>query len=346
MNSPATSCFTAQILRTVDELSSIAPDWGELYRRCPDATPFQHPDWLLSWIEVFSPELRMIAFREHDRLIGLAPSLIYTRNSDRVLAFAGGGVSDYLNLLVEPSKESELFQQICQVSARENGWNILELTDVPGNSSLRRIPELQAYTVEHDCCSVILLPASQDELRSLFSDRQRANLRNARSRLQRAGGGEMQVATAENLPEFLHDLFAIHSNRWAAEGQPGVLADEQVRGFHLISAPRLLASGLLRLYRLRVEGRTAAVIYSLFDHGTVYCYLQGFDHKFSFLSPGTLLMYFVMEDAVRSGMRRFDFLRGREAYKQHWRPQIEPTFRICATHPEIARLLAEHARAA
>jgi len=328
-------------------LSSILADWSQLYERCSDSTPFQSPEWLFSWIETFAPhQLRVVEVREGARLLGLAPLLIYPRDSERVLAFAGGGVSDYLTLLLQPGSETEVFEQICRALSGDEGWSLLELTDVSLNSALHKIRELRAYTVEHDLCSVTALPSTSEQLPRLFSDRQQANLRNARSRLERAGGGEFEVATPETLADFLEDLFKLHTVRWAARNQPGVVQDERVQAFHLLSSRRMLESGRLRLYRLRVQGRTAAVVYSLFQRETVYCYLQGFDPAFSFLSPGTVLIFFLMQDAVGRGMRRFDFLRGREPYKQHWRPQVEPTFRISLSRGEMARLFQGQASAA
>ena len=339
--------FSTRILRTSEELDSIVADWTELQTDCSDTTPFQSPEWLESWIEVFRPkELRVVEVREGNRLRGLAPLLIYPRDAERVLAFAGGGVSDYLALLLPPGSEREIFRQICRALANDGEWSRLELTDVSRNSHLHKIGELSAYAVEHDVCSVTVLPRTSQELPRLFSDRQRANLRNARSRLERAGGTELEMATPDTLPDFLRELFELHTRRWSAMNQPGVVQDERVQAFHRLSSRRLLASGRLRLYRMRVQGRTAAVVYSLFQRDTVYCYLQGFDPGFSFLSPGTVLIFSLMQEAVRLGMRRFDFLRGREPYKQHWRPQLEHTFRISVPRAEIARLFRDQARAA
>lgn len=339
--------FSTRILRSSEELNSIRADWIRLHEPCADLTPFQCPEWLLSWIEVFRPrELRVVEVREGDQLRGLAPLLIYPRGSERVLAFAGGGVSDYLSILLSPGSEREVFDKMSRALASDEGWSLLELTDVSRNSRLHKIRELEDHTVEHDLCSVTMLPSSTEELPRLFSPRQQANLRNARSRLARAGGAEFEVARSETLPDFLRELFELHTTRWATMNQPGVVQDERVQGFLRLSSRRLLASGCLRLYRMRVQGRTAAVVYSLFQRDTVYCYLQGFDPGFSSLSPGTLLIFFLMQDAVRRGMRRFDFLRGREPYKQHWRPQIEPTFRISVPHGEMAGLFPDHARAA
>lgn len=342
--------FSTRILRTLDELGSLVADWTQLHERASDATPFQCPEWLLSWIEAFAPrQLRVVEVREGERLSGLAPLLIYPRGSEQVLAFAGGGVSDYLSLLLEPGRETEVFHEICRALANDNDndgeWSLLELTDVSLNSSLHKVRGLGAYTVEHDVCSVTVLPPTGEELLRLFSERQRANLRSARSRLERSGSGEFEVATPETLADFLEELFELHTRRWSARNQPGVVEDQRVQLFHLLSARRLLASGRLRLYRMRVKGRTAALIYSLFQRETVYCYLQGFDPAFSSLSPGTVLMFFLMQEAVRLGMHRFDFLRGREAYKQHWRPQVEHTFRISLPRSEVARFCQDQARA-
>ena len=320
--------LTTRVLRTVVEVEQIASDWRDLFHQSR-ATAFQSPDWLLPWIEVFSPhKIRMVEVRLAGRLIGLAPFLIYTRDSERFLAFMGGGVSDYLDLVVDPAFQSQVIAEILKLISAQEDWTVLDLTDLPQHSSLLRTPLLRDHSREHIQCSVLHLPQSSKDLLDIFSKRQRANLRNARSRLQRAGGGVIEIAAAENVSQFLHDLFTLHTLRWSGQGQSGVLANDQVREFHKSSAPRLLDNGLLDLSRLRVGDRTAAVIYSLRWADTAYCYLQGFDPQFASLSPGTQLMFSVISDTVRHGMRKFDFLRGQESYKQHWRADREPTFRI------------------
>ena len=321
--------LNTRVLRTVVEVEQIASEWRELFHHSR-ATAFQSPDWLLPWMEVFSPQsIMVIEVRRAGRLLGLAPLLIYSRGSERVLAFMGGGVSDYLDLLVDPDFELQVIAEILStVIAEQQDWTILDLTDLPHHSSLLSTPVLRSYSRPHDRCSVLHLPPSSNDLLHIFSKRQRANLRNARSRLDRAGGGSVEIATAENVSEFLDDLFTLHTSRWSGQGQSGVLADGRVREFHKSAAPRLLRNGLLHLSRLRVTDHTVAVIHSLLAADTTYCYLQGFDPQFSPLSPGTQLMFSVIRDAVRQGMCKFDFLRGQEAYKQHWRAQSQPTFRI------------------
>jgi CelD/BcsL family acetyltransferase involved in cellulose biosynthesis len=56
------------------------------------------------------------------------------------------------------------------------------------------------------------------------------------------------------------------------------------------------------------------------------------------------LMFSVLEDAVRLGMRKFDFLRGLESYKIHWRAQAQTTFRLLSARATLSS--SSHALAA
>jgi CelD/BcsL family acetyltransferase involved in cellulose biosynthesis len=317
-----------RVLTDIPQLLAIADEWRGLYERCPGATPFQGPEWVISWAETFSPErIRVVEARSGNMLLGLAPLLIYPRGEQRVLAFMAGGISDYLDLLVDPQCERDVVFAIFQAIQQLDGWTTMDLTDLPGTSVLHRTWLTQLAT-PHDQCSSLQLPTTSEELLQRLSKRQRANLRQAHSRIQKAGGALVETATEETLNDFLEDLFRLHASRWIRAGQLGVLADAKVKEFHRKATPELLARGILRLYRLRLKDQTLAVLYALLGETTVFCYLQGYDPDFAALSPGTYLMFAVMEDAIRSGMSKFDLLRGEEGYKQHWRAEPETTHRI------------------
>src|SRR4051812_376975 len=105
--------FKTRVLADIPELRAIADEWDGLYARCPDATPFQHPEWIILWSEIFSPErIRMVEVQSGNMLVGLAPFLIYPRGEERVLAFMAGGISDYLDVLVDPQCECEVVDAI------------------------------------------------------------------------------------------------------------------------------------------------------------------------------------------------------------------------------------------
>jgi CelD/BcsL family acetyltransferase involved in cellulose biosynthesis len=265
--------------------------------------------------------------RSGSTLVGLAPFLIYPRGEERVLAFMAGGISDYLDLLVDHQHEGEVTRAIFRAIGELDIWTMLDLTDLSANSVLHHTA-FAKLAAPHDQCSSIQLPQSRHELLQQFSRRQRANLRQAHSRIHKSGGATIEMATQDTLPQFLNDLFRLHAARWLKDSQSGVLADEKVKAFHLRAAPHLLDTGILRLYRLRLRTHTVAVMYTLFGRTTLFCYLQGYDPAFAALSPGTYLMFAVMEDAIRAGANKFDLLRGEEVYKQHWRARSETTYRI------------------
>jgi CelD/BcsL family acetyltransferase involved in cellulose biosynthesis len=330
--------LSVRFLADVGELISLTAEWNDLYERCPDATPLQRPEWLLPWIEKCCPcQWFAITIRDGNRLTGLALLLAYPRDGKRILAFAGGGVSDYLGLLCEPGREAEVVETIIESVVAERDWDVLELTDVAADSALLKLSLFQGQIREHDSVSVLPLPEAKEQLLGIFSKRQRANLRNAASRMQRSGGGHIESATSETLAEYLDDLFRLHTTRWAQSGQPGVLADQNTRAFHERCAPALLSKGILKIHRLKLGAGTIGVLYSLWERGTVFCYMQGFDPAYAKLSPGTQLMFAVMDEAQRQGIRRFDFLRGQEEYKEHWRAQAQPTFCITRTKGHSTR---------
>jgi CelD/BcsL family acetyltransferase involved in cellulose biosynthesis len=323
------SLLAVRFLDDVGELRSLVTEWNDLYERCRDVTPFRRPEWLLPWIEIFCPrDWFAITIRDGSRLIGLALLLVYRHEGKGILAFAGGGVSDYLGLLCEPGREAEVVEAMIESVVTERDWDVLELTDVAAESALLKLSLFQGHIREHDSVSVLPLPEAKEQLLGIFSKRQRANLRNAASRMQRAGGGRIESATSETLAEYLDDLFRLHTTRWAQSGQPGVLADQNTRAFHERCAAALLAKGISKIHRLKLGAQTIAVLYSMWERGTVFCYMQGFDPAYAKLSPGTQLMFAVMEEAQKQGIRRFDFLRGQETYKEHWRARAQPTFCI------------------
>ncbi|HZQ69617.1 MAG TPA: GNAT family N-acetyltransferase [Terriglobales bacterium] len=317
----------ARLFTDVNQISSLRHEWDDLFRRCPGATTFQRPQWILSWFHVFRPARPFVVAVWHESLlVGLAPLLIYNRDSQSVLAFAGGGVSDYLDVLIDPAHASEVWDAILEaIGSHRRSWDRVELTDLPQASIA--LQKNRTFHLEiHDTCPVLELPSSVGLMGSVIPAHKLRNYRNARRRLGEAGPFRIEIATAANLEESLSTLFRLHSDRWNRAGHRGVLLQDEVRRFHHEIAPQLVAAGILRLYLLRLNDTTLATLYAFFEHDVVYCYLQGFDPEYSKLSPGTFILGAVIEDAIRHRAGKIDFLRGRESYKYSWGAHDHPTY--------------------
>ena len=138
-------------------------------------------------------------------------------------------------------------------------------------------------------------------------------------RAERIGGWTTHAATALTLTESLDALVQFHQSRWTSRDEPGVFADARVERHLREAAMPLLEAGVLKLRTLRLDGSIAAACLAFqASADRLMFYLSGFDQTFASVSPGTLLLGEMIEEAMRGGVREIHFLRGGETYKYAW----------------------------
>jgi CelD/BcsL family acetyltransferase involved in cellulose biosynthesis len=260
--------LTVSVLRNPAEVERIAPEWRLLWERCPRATTFQRPEWIISWMHTFQPlDPLIVEVRQHHRLTGIAPFLIYEDGSRRILGLMGGGVSDYLDILVEDDSRPRVLSAILDFTNRSDwSWDTLNLTDLSAASPLLTLSQHSCVKCGyHDVCTELSLPSNAEHIKEVIPAHKYDNLKNARSRLQRSGVASIELARQETLNEFLNALFELHENRWKEVGQSGVLADEKIQAFHRKTARQLLSRGILRFYGIRLDDRLIATLCSFFE---------------------------------------------------------------------------------
>lgn len=318
---------------TVEALESLRPEWSDLWKRCPSATPFQSPEWMLPWWKHLGRgELCALALRHEERLIGLAPLFIYTDPASPVrrLLLVGTGVTDYLDVLLDRDLVGVGAEAIfASLSRLRDQWDICDFQQLRSESPLLvAAPAEWSERIEpQEVCPVLSLPARVDELSWCVPSRQLSKLRYYRRRAEKTGSVRVDCVNDHNFEEHFDALLRLHRSRWAARGLLGVLGDEAVQRFHREAVRSLLARDVLRLYALRVGDRIGAVFYG-FTHGKrAYYYVGGFDPAFERLSVGMLIVGHAIEEAICDDAEEFDFLRGREAYKYLWGAKDQLTYR-------------------
>ncbi len=310
------------LLDTDAALWALAPEWEALWRRVPDASPFASPAWLLPWWRQFGTGAPRVAAQRMDgRLSGVLPLYRLDEPGIRKLLPIGAGTTDHLDALLEPDVAVGPLLQAALDHARSDGVDVCDLIEVPPGSALHGIAPAgwRTHWAEGQPCPVLALPASVAGLAAVVPANTLRKLRMNRNRAARAGGFMIETAVPGTVQTLLTELIRLHQARWAAQGEPGSLAGPAVPAFHRDAAPALLEAGALRLQALRIGGEVAAACYTLLA-GTdrILFYLSGFDAAHSFVSPGTLLLAAMVEQAIEEGRREADFLRGREAYKYAW----------------------------
>ena len=316
-------------------LEALAPAWEQLWRADPNATPFQHPAWLLPWWRQFGPDGQLHALALHDaanNLCGLMPTYLYTPPSDETqVLLLGAGTSDYTDALFDPLYQAPGLAQQALAQVMQTDDCIY-----PGLSQLRPSSPLLTAGQALGWSPQPAEPTYTLPLACSLPAKIRANTGRYRRRAEALGPLTCTIAQtpAEALATF-DQLAALHAQRWQTRHEPGVLADPRVLAHHREAIPRLLAASLLRLFRLTLAEHAIAVLYALADppdrpNRSLYLYLIGIDPSRAELSPGTLLLHEVRQHARREGFTTLDFLRGGETYKHLWGAEPQPTFGLHA----------------
>ncbi|WP_437309321.1 GNAT family N-acetyltransferase [Sorangium sp. So ce388] len=310
-----------KVLRRRGELEALREPWHALWERCPAATTFQRPEWLIPWCRELGPEeVLALAFWSEQGLVGLAPLAIHHYRGERLVALLGAGITDYLDVLAAPGYERAVAEAVLAcLREREGAWDVAELGDLRPASPLLAVEAPPGWSDEVEkleACPRLTIPDDAGPDALLFPGI-RARVARARKRLAKAGEVRVDMADAATVDELLDALFATHRARWTSRGEGGVL-DESLWPFHRAVAAGMCARGALRLYGLRLDGRIIASFYGFAERDRLAWYLSGFDPEFAVLSPGLAMFASAIERAASEGARTVDFLRGREPYKYEW----------------------------
>lgn len=326
-------------------LEGLRPEWSALLERCPEASPFQSPEWLLAWWRhLRGGRLRTLAFRKEGRLVALAPLVVrsYFALPLRRICFLGTGATDYLDILAETGAATAAAEAMLEhFSRHRQGWGFVDLQQLPPASRLsgeRLADPLRGEARLQEVCPYLPLETAFPDC---LPSRMRSNLRYYRRRLERElGEVRFETARQDTLTELLEALFRLHQTRWRRRGLPGCFGGRRVQAFHREAAAGFLARGWLRLHALRIRGEVCAVLYCFVRGMRGYYYGGGFQPSLAAYSPGTLLTGYAIEDAQHHGAAEFDFLRGGERYKYLWGARDRQNRRLLAWHPAFPGSLA------
>jgi CelD/BcsL family acetyltransferase involved in cellulose biosynthesis len=310
---------------------ALERSWSELWERCPHATVFQSPEWLLAtWRHLAGrgQRLWLVSARVNGNLVGLFP-LCSTRAN--CIGLQGEAVSDYLDILVDPLAPQDIVRDWLEYLSDAGQADSLCFAQLPHNSPLLAAEPPFEWMIaidEQDVCPYVPLPQPGAKLEAVLPRGFCKRIEQSR----RAAAREFRIAVNEAAPDeagdYLRRLFQLHTRRWNALRNPGVLADSAIRTFHTEVAPRLMAKGRLWLLELRFDGVAVASLMALCGHGRVLYYIGGFSPEYSRFSPGRLLIASLFERALARGCTEVDFLRGVEPYKYDWGATNRSSYRM------------------
>ncbi|HEY7727622.1 MAG TPA: GNAT family N-acetyltransferase [Candidatus Eisenbacteria bacterium] len=326
----------------------LGPEWDALLDRSRSGSVFLAWGWLYAWWCHLAGdrELRLVTVRdERGALIGIAPFCIQREGTLprlRVLTFLGRErvSSEYLDVIAEPGREEAICRAVwgALLDSRPD-WDFLRFPDMTESAGLLRsldgLADSRAFAKQNlpaEICPYLPLAPTRDAFHEAIGGSLRRRARQLARYLEQAGATVRTVDAPDELPSTLETLFRLHARRWSTRRQTGNFEDGRVRAFHFQVASVLGPRGAVRLYVMTRAQEPIAALYALQYKDTLFFYQSGFEPRAERLglkpheySPGFVLVYHSMLDAVDRGLRSFDFLRGPEEYKSRWTKEARVT---------------------
>ncbi len=293
---------------------------------------FVLPPWLKVWWTAFGDgwALRIMSVRQGKELVGIAPLRVLGGEA----RFIGGpDVCDYLDFVVAPGRDPEFFRVLIE-ELRQQGIRQMDLGPVRADSTVMNglSPVAERLGCEfssqlEDLSYELALPANWEAYLGLLKGTERHEIRRKLRRLEEAARVEFRkvedpIEVRRSMDTFL-GLFGANRSDKAA-----FMTSLRARFFRAL-AEDMARSGALKLFFLELDAQPAAAVICFHDHSTFYLYNNGYDNRFRSLSVGFLSKVLSIREAIREGKKRFDFLKGVEAYKRHLGGKPVPLYRCC-----------------
>jgi len=310
-----------------ESFDSIHSIWGKLYNGSAAAPIFSSPEWSKVWWQQFGSgaKLNLGAVKQGGKIIGISP--LQTKGD--VAYFIGSkDVCDYLDFVVADGSQDTFFSCLLD-NLKAVGVRRLDLAPLRPDSTVRTSliniapkHKWQASCDQEDVTVELNLPSSWEQYLKLLSGKQRHELNRKLRRLNEEGDLKHRTSIDANQADI--DIFL----RLFRDSRPDKAAflTSQMESFFRSIAGAMASKKLLRLNILELDKKPVAATVCFDYHDTVYLYNSGYEPEYGWLSVGVISKALCIKDSIERHKKRFDFLKGDEAYKYQLGGQELPLY--------------------
>ena len=325
---------------------TFMPDWNALLAESMTNVPFLRYEYLAAWWQTLGggewkdAALSLVTAHEADRLIGIAP-LFRTTDHDGLPALMLLGsieISDYLDVIVRKEDLSRFLGGLLDELASQppDAWSVLDWYNLPDTSpaltALKEESAKRGWTCTEEIYKPtpsIPLPGDWESYLAGIDKKQRHEIRR---KMRRAEESDQQVRwyiveDESQLDSEIDAFLALMAN----DPEKAAFLTEPMRAQMRATAHNAFREGYLQLAFMEVFGQKAAGYFNL-DYGNkIWVYNSGLDRKFMELSPGWVLLGYLLQWANEHKRAEFDFMRGDEDYKYKFGGQNRHVMRAKVT---------------
>lgn len=324
---PPSAMLQTTVYRDPTGFDILRLEWNALLARSTFNSLFLTWEWQTTWWECLGAgELYLVTFRAAGgELVGIAPLFLTCDAAGCELHLVGcTEVADYLDIIIAQGHEPEVFSGFLHflMGPQAPAWDGITLCNLYESSPTYRLLPAMAETVgwqtevgQEDVAPFLMLPPTFDAYLDTLDKKQRHELRRKRSKLEREAGSWrwFQVQGGYDLESWVDRFIALH--RRASADKDSFMTPVMAAFFQRI-ARATSTRGWLRLAFIEINGELASAYFDFDFDDRIWVYNSGFDPDvYGPLSPGIVLNSLLIEDAIQTGHRVFDFLQGSEIYK-------------------------------
>ena len=313
------------------DFSEINPqEWNDLLTGSITDTPFLRYEYQSVWWEhrgggewLFkNAKLVLVSAREDEKLVGIAPLFISEYDGQSALLLIGSiEISDYLDLIVRMEDHAPFVTGLLDflASTLPDSWRGLDWYNLPDSSPT--LSALKAESAQRGWTHLeemyrptprIALNGDFDEYLNRVEKKQRHEIKRKMRRAQESG---------RNVRWYISDLNDVESE---IDSFLGLMEHDEAKAGFLHDAMReqmkaiihtAHKNGWLWLAFLEADGQRIAANLNFDYNNKLWGYNAGVNRDFMELSPGWVLLGYVLQWACENNRTEFDFMRGDEEYK-------------------------------
>jgi CelD/BcsL family acetyltransferase involved in cellulose biosynthesis len=311
------------------DFSELDPhEWNDLVSASITNTPFLRYEYQKTWWEYCgggewkSAELVLVSARENGKLIGIAPLFLSEYDGQSALLLIGSiEISDYLDLIVRMDDHARFLTGLLDflASTLPDNWRGVDWYNLPDSSPT--LIALKAESTQRGWTHLeemyrptprIALNGSFDEYLGHVEKKQRHEIRRKMRRAEESGRGVRWYISDMNDVEAEIDSFLGLMEH--DQGKAGFLHDDMRAQMRAVIRTAH-ENGWLWLAFLEADGQRIAACLNFDYNNKLWGYNAGVNRDFMDLSPGWVLLGYVLQWACENNRSEFDFMRGDEEYK-------------------------------
>lgn len=321
------------------QLVSIKEQWNNLLSRSQVNTIFQTFEWISAWWKAFGEDYKLfvLLIKRDDELIGIAPLVSYDYSVIGIklqrIQFIGEPWADYLDFIIPQNHENIIAKVVDFLLGSSSNWHSIRFRQLPQSSPtwavLKSMAESKGllFLQSSSISPQVKIEDGWEEYQNSMSKKLRKNIQYSIRSMEKRGALDLQQMDSETeSTKMLEEFFALHQKRWQAMKVKSAFSQQKNRAFFSEITKNMSGKDWIDFSVLKWNNRTIAMHFGYRYNKTFYYYIPTFDYDYRKYSPGSILVYKLLEDSFSRKLKLFDFLRGKEPYKELWANTKEVTY--------------------